>query len=38
VGIVNSQTDKVEKVGIRLNAEGKRERFFKKTGNVVPKV
>lgn len=38
VGIVNSQTDKVEKVGVRLNAEGKRERFFKKTGNVVPKV
>ena len=38
VGIVNSQTDKVEKVGVRLNAKGKRERFFKKTGNVVSKV
>ncbi len=38
VGVVNPQTDKVEKIGVRLNAEGKRERFFKKTGNAILKV
>lgn len=38
VGVVNPDTSKVEKIGIRLNAEGKRERFFKKTGNAVAKV
>ena len=38
VGVVNPQTDKVEKIGVRLNAEGKRERSFKKTGNAILKV
>jgi large subunit ribosomal protein L24 len=38
VGIVNPQSDKIEKVGVRANAEGKNERFFKKTGNAILKV
>lgn len=38
VAIVNPQSDKVEKVGVRKNAEGKNERFFKKTGNTILKV
>jgi large subunit ribosomal protein L24 len=38
VGIVNPQSDKIEKVGVRKNAEGKNERFFKKTGNAILKV
>jgi large subunit ribosomal protein L24 len=38
VGVVNPDTDKVEKVGVRLNVEGKRERFFKKSGNAILKV
>ena len=38
VAIVNPAADKIEKVGVRVNAEGKRERFFKKTGNAILKV
>lgn len=38
VAIVNPQSDKIEKVGVRRNAEGKNERFFKKTGNAILKV
>lgn len=38
VAIVNPQSDKIEKVGIRVNAQGKNERFFKKTGNAILKV
>lgn len=38
VAIVNPQSDKVEKVGVRINADGKNERYFKKTGNAILKV
>ena len=38
VAIVNSQSNKVEKVGVRRNSDGKNERFFKKTDNSVLKV
>lgn len=38
VAIVNTQSDKIEKVGVRVNAEGKNERYFKKTGNAILKV
>lgn len=34
VAIVNPATDKCEKVGIRVNQDGKKERYFKKTGNT----
>lgn len=38
VSVVNPQTDKIEKVGVRLAADGKKERFFKKTGNAIVRV
>lgn len=38
VAVVNPQTDKIEKVGVRVNADGKSERFFKKTGNAIVRV
>lgn len=38
VAVVNPQTDKIEKVGVRMNSEGKAERFFKKTGNAIVRV
>jgi large subunit ribosomal protein L24 len=38
VGVVNPKSDKVEKVGVRRNSDGKNERFFKKTGNAILKV
>ncbi len=38
VAIVNPQSDKIEKVGVRVNADGKNERYFKKTGNAILKV
>jgi len=38
VAIVNSQSDKIEKVGVRMNKNGQNERYFKKTGNAILKV
>lgn len=38
IAIVNPQSDKIEKVGVRINANGKNERYFKKTGNAILKV
>lgn len=38
VSVVNPQTDKIEKVGVRLATDGKKERFFKKTGNAIVRV
>ncbi|MCE2717000.1 MAG: 50S ribosomal protein L24 [Pseudomonadota bacterium] len=38
VAVVNPQSDKIEKVGVRKNTAGKNERFFKKTGNTILKV
>jgi large subunit ribosomal protein L24 len=34
VAIVDPSTDKVSRVGYRFNPEGKKERFFKKSGDV----
>ena len=35
VGIVDPSTDSIGKVYVRVNAEGKKERVFKKSGNIV---
>lgn len=35
VAVVDPSTDKPAKVGYKINEKGKKERFFKKSGNVV---
>ncbi|NVK30871.1 MAG: 50S ribosomal protein L24 [Gammaproteobacteria bacterium] len=37
VMVVNPETGKGERIGVRVNADGKRERFFKKSGTAVGK-
>lgn len=35
VSLIDPDTDKPGKVGFRVNADGKKERFFKKSGSVI---
>jgi ribosomal protein L24 len=35
VALVDSQTGNIGRVGYRIGSDGKKERYFKKSGNVV---